>query len=312
MDFLSAMIPMAIFLAAGYILKKLGIAGEGAKDFLSKYLFYFAMPSLAFRSVASFSFKESFVPGLVLHNLVTMVLVFTLSIGFMYLLKDGKMRGAAHMAVYRGNQGYIGMYAAKGMFGNLALSKAAVINGFENPLVNILAVTGMEIFRTKHTKSHFLKTVARVFLNVVKNPFVIAVVLGMIESAVRTNILSVAAIDKTLEMAGNTALPLALILIGASITFTYIKNNFSLVALLSFIKIGVVPFIAWVLGRYLFVLEKTDLAIGVVLLGTPVAVSSYVFAREMGADETLMASCIGLSTILSIFTLPLINYLLGL
>lgn len=312
MDFLSAMIPMAVFLAAGYILKKLGIAGEGAKNFLSKYLFYFAMPSLAFRSVASFSFKESFVPGLVIHNLTTMVLVFALSIGFMYLLKDRKMRGAAHMAVYRGNQGYIGMYAAKGMFGNLALSKAAVINGFENPLVNILAVTGMEIFRTENTKSHFLKTVGRVLLNVVKNPFVIAVVMGMVESIVRTNVLSIAVIDKTLEMAGNTALPLALVLIGASITFTYMKNNFSLVAILSFIKIGVVPFIAWVLGRYLFVLDKADLAVGVVLLGTPVAVSSYVFAREMGADETLMASCIGLSTILSIFTLPLINYLLGL
>ncbi len=312
MDFLNAMIPMAVFLAVGYILKKLGIAGEGAKNFLSKYLFYFAMPSLAFRSIASFCFSDSFVPSLVLHNLSTMLLVFGLSIGFMYLLKDSKMRGAAHMAVYRGNQGYIGMYAAKGMFGNLALSKAAVINGFENPLVNILAVTGMEIFRTEKMESSFVKTVGRVLLNVIKNPFVIAVVLGMIESVVRTNILSVAVIDKSLEMAGNTALPLALVLIGASITFTYIKEKFSLVALLSFIKIGVVPFVAWVLGRYIFMLEQTDLAVGVVLLGTPVAVSSYVFAREMGADETLMASCIGLSTILSIFTLPLINYLLGL
>ena len=126
MDFLNAMIPMAIFLAAGYILRKTGLAGEGAKNFLSKYLWYFAMPSLAFRSVASFDFNESFVPGLVLHNLATMVLVFLVSLGFMYMLKDSRMRGAAHMAVYRGNQGYIGMYAANGMFGALGLSKAAV------------------------------------------------------------------------------------------------------------------------------------------------------------------------------------------
>ncbi len=77
MEFLNAMIPMAVFLAVGYILKKLGIAGEGAKNFLSKYLFYFAMPSLAFRSVASFSFSDSFVPNLVLNFGVAAFILFT-------------------------------------------------------------------------------------------------------------------------------------------------------------------------------------------------------------------------------------------
>lgn len=312
MEFLNAMIPMASFLAVGYIFKKIGAAGEGAKNFLSKYLFYFAMPCLAFRSIAAFDFNESFVPNMVLHNLTTMTLAFLISIAFMYLIKDKNKRGSAHMAVYRGNQGYIGMYAAKSMYGSLALSKSAVINGFENPLVNILAVTGMEIFRTEKSNSTFIKTIGRVLLKVVKNPFVVAVVLGMLESIVRTNILSVAAIDRSLEMAGSTALPLALVLIGASLTFSYIKKNFSLVALLSLIKIALLPLVAWVLGKFVFMLVSIDLAVGVMLLGTPVAVSSYVFAREMGADETLMASCIGLSTILSIFTLPLLKYLLRL
>lgn len=312
MEFLNAMLPMAVFLAIGYILKKTGIANESAKNFLSKYLFYFAMPCLAFRSVASFDFNESFVPGLVLHNMTTTTVAFIAAIGFMYLIKNKKMRGAAHMAVYRSNQGYIGMYAAKGMFGDLALSKAAIVNGFENPLVNILAVTSMEIFRIDKTKSHFLKTIGRVALNVIRNPFVIAVTLGMIESVVRTNVLSITAIDKSLEMAGNTALPLAMVLIGSSITFTYIKKNFGLVALLSFVKIGILPLVAYLSGRFIFVLDKADLGVGVILLATPSAIASYVFAREMGADETLMASCIGLTTVLSIFTLPLINLLLRL
>lgn len=311
MDFLNGMIPMAVFLAAGYIIRKIGLADEKSREFLSKFLYFFAMPCLAFRSVAAFEFGESFVPGLVLHNLMTMTAVFAVSLGFMYLIKDNRKRGAAHMAVYRGNQGYIGMYAAKGMYGALGLSKSAVINGFENPVVNILAVTGMEIFRQEHDGRGLVKKISGILLNVIKNPFVIAVVLGMAESILRTGILNVAAIDKTLEMAGSTALPLALILIGTSVTFTYMKENIVLVTLLSVIKVAVVPFIAWILGYYVFSLGQADLGLGVVMLGTPVAVSSYVFAREMGADEKLMASCIGLSTILSIFTLPLINYLIG-
>jgi predicted permease len=310
MDFLNAMLPMAVFLAVGYIMKKLGLADEGARNFVSKFLYYFAMPGLAFRSVASFSFRESFVPELVLHNLVTMTFMFLASLGLMFLIKDKNMRGSAHMAVYRGNQAYIGMYAARGMFGELALSKSAVINGFENPLVNILAVTGMVILKGEDNGSGFLKRIVRILLDVIKNPFVIAVVLGMTESIVNTGILRIAAIDKTLELAGNTALPLALILIGTSITFTYLKNNLFLVLLLSLTKVILVPAIAYLSGRFIFGLSGADLGLGVVMLGTPVAVSSYVFAREMGADENLMASCIGISTILSIFTLPLINYII--
>ena len=310
MEFLNAMLPMAVFLAVGYIMKKIGLAGEEARNFVSKFLYYFAMPGLAFRSVASFSFRESFVPELVLHNLLTMTFLFLASIGFMYLIKDRNMRGSAHMAVYRGNQAYIGMYAARGMFGELALSKSAVINGFENPLVNILAVTGMEILRGSDEKKSLGHRFIKILINVVHNPFVIAVVLGMTESVVKTGILNVQAVDKTLELAGNTALPLALVLIGTSITFTYMKNNLSLVILLSLIKVVLAPVIAYFSGVYIFGLVGADLGLGVVLLGTPVAVSSYVFAREMGADENLMASCIGISTILSIFTLPLINYII--
>ncbi|HPJ21087.1 MAG TPA: AEC family transporter [Clostridia bacterium] len=310
MEFLSAMLPMAVFLAIGYIMKKLGLAGDDARTFVSKYLYYFAMPGLAFRSVASFGFRESFVPELVLHNLVTMTFMFLVSIGLMFLIKDRKMRGSAHMAVYRGNQAYIGMYAARGMFGELALSKSAVINGFENPLVNILAVTGMVILNGDEKNRGFGKRLLRILVDVARNPFVIAVLLGMAESVFSTGILGIGALDKTLELAGNTALPLALILIGTSMTFTYMKENLGLVLLLSSVKVILLPVIAWLSGRFIFGLTGADLGLGVVMLGTPVAVSSYVFAREMGADENLMASCIGISTILSIFTLPLINYII--
>ncbi len=310
MEFLNAMLPMAVFLAAGYIMKKIGLADEGARNFVNKFLYYFAMPGLAFRSVASFSFRDSFVPELVLHNLITMIFLFLASLGLMYLIRDKSMRGSAHMAVYRGNQAYIGMYAAKGMFGELALSKSAVINGFESPLVNILAVTGMAVLKGGNEGVRLGKKVIGILLDVLKNPFVIAVVLGMIESSVKTGILRIDAIDKTLELAGGTALPLALVLIGTSITFTYLRKNFTLVLLLSLVKVILVPVLAFLSGRFIFGLTGVDLGLGVVLLGTPVAVSSYVFAREMGADENLMASCIGVSTILSIFTLPMINYII--
>ncbi len=311
MEFVHSMIPMAVFLAVGYIMRKTGVADERAKDFANKYLFYFAMPSLAFRSIASFDFKEAFVPGLVFQNLTTTLTAFLIMLGAVMLIKDKKARGAAHMAVYRSNQGYIGMYAVRGMYGELALSKSAVVNGFDNPFVNVLAVTGMEILKERETDSGFRRKILMAALNVLKNPFVIAVGLGMLESAVKTGVLDIKAIDNTLSLAGDTALPLALVLIGASITFTYMRENIKLVAVVGVAKLIFVPVAAFLIGKYVYGLVGTDLAIGVTMLATPSAVSGYVFAREMGADETLMASCIGFSTVVSIITLPLVNLIMN-
>ncbi|MBN2558805.1 MAG: AEC family transporter [Clostridia bacterium] len=312
MEFLGAMAPMAVFLAVGYILRKTGIADENAKNFLNKYLYYFAMPGLAFRSIASFDFKEAFVPGLVMQNLFTTFLVFIIMLGAVHLIKDASKRGSAHMAVYRSNQGYIGMYAVRSMYGELALSKSAVASGFDFPFVNILAVTGMELLRKRGEGGGFLKSAGRVMLKVITNPFVIAVALGMLESAVKTNVLGITAIDRTLELAGATALPLALVLVGASITFRYLKENIGLVAMLSAAKLILVPLAAYLSGVLLFRLGSADLSIGVTLMAAPSAVSGYVFAREMGGDQELMASCIGFSTVLSIATLPVVNILLNL
>ncbi|MFO7611409.1 MAG: AEC family transporter, partial [Clostridia bacterium] len=124
--------------------------------------------------------------------------------------------------------------------------------------------------------------------------------------------LGITAIDRTLELAGATALPLALVLVGASITFRYLKENIGLVAILSAAKLILVPLAAYLSGVLLFRLGSADLSIGVTLLAAPSAVSGYVFAREMGGDEELMASCIGFSTVLSIATLPVVNILLNL
>jgi hypothetical protein len=310
MEFIHSMIPMAVFLAVGYIMRKTGVANETAKNFANKYLFYFAMPCLAFRSIASFNFKEAFVPGLVFQNIATTLLAFLIMLGAVMLIKNKKARSAAHMAVYRSNQGYIGMYAVRGMYGELALSKSAVVNGFDNPFVNILAVSGMEILRERESGARLSSPVVQVVVNVLKNPFVIAVGLGMAESAIKTGVLKIKAVDYTMALAGDTALPLALVLIGASITFTYMRKNITLVGAVTAAKLLVVPFMAFLLGRFVFGLEGTDLAIGVTMLATPSAVSGYVFAREMGADQDLMASCIGFSTVISIITLPLVNMIM--
>jgi len=312
MSITDAMIPMAFFIVLGYILRKVNLIDEKVKAFLNKLLFYIALPAMAFRSIASYDFSKAFSINLAMHNITVLIITFTIGMFLAYLIKDKKKRGSFHQACYRNNQAYIGLHVSKNVFGSLALAKATVVNGFEIPVVNTIAIIGLEIFKENSSNVSLKKRIIKTLLNIIKNPFIISIILGIIISYNKIPILDINAIDSTLEMAGRIALPMALILIGGSITFRYLKENILLVTLVSLTRLIVVPIFAYYLGIWVFKLSGLDLSIAVTLLSTPIAISSYVFAKEMGADEKLMASFIGLSTIFSIITMPIINILLKL
>ena len=312
MSIFDAMLPMAFFIVLGYILRKINLIDEKVINFLNKLLFYIALPSMAFRSIASFDFNQSFSMNLVLHNITVLLITFFIGMLVAYLIKDKKKRGSFHQACYRNNQAYIGLHVSKNVFGELALAKATLVNGFEIPIVNTIAIIGLEIFRNNKDKISIKRKIIRIIINIIKNPFIISIILGIIVSYYKIGVLDISAIDSVLEMAGAIALPLALILIGGSITFKYLKENFAMVSIVSLVRLLVIPILAYFLGIWLFKLNGLDLSIAITLLSTPVAISSYVFAKEMGADEKLMASFIGLSTIFSIITMPIINILLKL
>jgi len=312
MSIFDAMLPMAFFILLGYVFRKMNLINESVKTFLNKLLFYIGLPAMAFRSIANFDFVKTFSLALVMHNLTILLFTFAIGMVFAFMIKDKSKRGSFHQACYRNNQAYIGLHVSKNVFGELALAKATLVNGFEIPVVNTIAIIGLEIFRNNETDIATRKKVIKTLINIIKNPFLIAIVLGSIVSILHIRVFQITAIDNIFEMAGRLALPMALILIGGSITFKYLKSNFMLVASVSLIRLLALPIIAYYVGIYIFKLSGLDLSIAITLLSTPVAISSYVFAKEMGADEQLMASFIGISTIFSIATMPIINILLKL
>lgn len=312
MSIIDAMLPMAFFILLGYFLRAVGLIDEKVKTFLNKLLFYFALPAMAFRSIASFDFEQSFSLALGLHNLTVLLITFAVGMVFAFLLKNKKQRGSFHQAWYRNNQAYVGLHVTKSVFGELALAKATLVNGFEIPVVNIIAIIGLEIFKDDGIKISFKKKAQKTLLNVFKNPFLISITAGILVSIFKIPVLSFTALDNTLEMAGRVALPMALILIGGSMTLSHLKDHFVMVSVISLVRLLAVPVLAYFLGIWVFNLSGLDLSVAVTLLSTPVAISSYVFAKEMGADENLMASFIGLSTIFSIITMPIINIILKL
>ena len=324
MEILSITVPIFLFVAIGYILRRKGIISEDIKSFLSKIVYYFAFPALTFRSIISFDFASTFRIRLVLHNLSVTAIIFITTFFLAFLIKDNYKRGAFNMGCFRTNQGYMGMPIVKGFYGEAAMSRAAIVNGFDSSAVIIMSVLALEAFRGRRAKSipGDCETVkgskpawclfAEKFISFISNPFVISALLGIILAYYRVPVLKIRILDVFLQQAGNMALPLALLSIGCSIEIKHLKDNLKLVLGTSVIKLLIAPVIAFLLGFFVFKFKEVDLGMSVILISNPTSVSSYVMACEMDTDENLMAAIIGFTTFISIATISLMQYVLKL
>lgn len=305
MEILSITVPVFVMLGIGYISKVKGLVGSETRNFLSKLIFYIAFPALTFRTIVSFNFADTFNLKLVAHNLMVTTIIFIATFFMVFLIKDKRKRGSFNMGCFRTNQGYMGLPIVKGFYGEEAMSKAAVINGFDNILIITLSVFALEVFKQSSLTAN---QVMKKFLGFLTNPFVLSALSGLILSYYKVPVLKLSILDELLKIAGGMALPLALISIGCSIEIRHLVGNLRFVLAASFIKLIFMPVIAYLLAYYIFRFRGTDLGLSVILLSMPSSVSSYVMASEMEADEEVMAAIIGLTTFLSVFTVSLIQF----
>jgi hypothetical protein len=110
-------------------------------------------------------------------------------------------------------------------------------------------------------------------------------------------------ITHTLDLIGQMAIPLMLITLGVAIA-RITPGGINRSVWLSLLRVGVCVGVAVLAGRW-FGLDPVALAVLVLQLSTPVAVTSYMLAEKYGADAPQVAGLVIISTLLSIITLPL-------
>ena len=110
--------------------------------------------------------------------------------------------------------------------------------------------------------------------------------------------------DRFLLILSGLALPMGLLLIGASISFALLRQWLPQAVLVAFFKLFLLPAAGLLLFRLAGVDAQT-FAPGLILLAAPTATLTYVMAREMGGHVDLAVASISLTTILSAFSYAL-------
>ena len=289
---LNATMPVFLVIVLGYILKQIGLFTDEFCRVGNKYVFLVALPVLLFRDIAQTNLYEDFELSFVLYCAGVTTLVF-LGVWFLaaHILKDKSLVGAFAQASVRSSAAILGIAFVENMYGNAGLAPLMIVSAV--PLFNIYSVIILTF--SANGGQHGTGAIRKACINVLKNPIIIGIVLGLPFSLLRIEIPTIPL--KMIESVGATATPLALLVVGAGFEGTKALAKIKPTLWATAIKLVFLP-LAIALG-----LQDAELVAALIMLGSPTTVSCYVMATNMGKDGELSTSIIVLTTLLSSVTL---------
>ena len=297
MQILNTIIPIFVIIAIGLFARKKGFIPTAFLEPANRLVFYLAIPAMVFGNVAKASLKTQFDPIVLLIMLLSVLAVFALAwtIGSWIGLKKGSLATFIQNSIH-GNLGYIGLAVAYYYLGKDGFVRASILMGFLMILQNFLAVFILQLYSPgNRSERHF-----RIFLGkIIANPIILSAVVGIVFSALELHMPII--IDRSLGILSSMALPTALLIIGASLSFDAIRSKLPVLLTTGFLKLIILPTV----GFAAFVAIGIP-AVGylpcIILLASPTATVSYVMAREMAGDVNFAVAAISINTLLSAVT----------
>lgn len=290
-----AVTPVFLLMLLGYLLKQLKIGEKNIFDGINKLIFNIFLPILLFKNIYSTELGEVFDLKLITFSFLAVIAVFIIGFLAVFLLTDtNDKRGVMLQGFFRSNVAFLGIpligYISKGRdTGLFSLTIAIIV-----PLFNILAVICLERFRDG--KPNPLKMLK----GVVTNPLIIGCAAGILFLLLKIKLPSV--IETAVNDTASIASPLAMISLGAGFTFKCIKSCLKEIIITVCAKLVIVPLLA-VSAGYLAGFRGEALASILVIFATPVAVSSYPMAKQMGGNDELSAQVVVISSAFCTLTL---------
>ena len=293
--------PVFLVIGIGYVLRGLRFITPEVNGYLSRLVFYVAAPALLLRSVAQTPLGEAVAAS----SLITVAAV-TVFTAFGVYLAAGRLvparRGVVAQGSHRANMVFIGLPVIINAYGDSALGLAAILIAAMVVLYNFLAVVVLLLPHRAAGGANGgpLASLGSTALEVLRNPLILGSGTGLIISGFGWE-LPVAA-DRTLELVGRIAMPLALLSVGVGIDLRRLRREWGLTGVVCVLKLVIYPALAWG-GLALLGCEGAELAVPVLIVASPTAVVSYVMAQEMKGDEQLAGAIVIGTTLASLFTI---------
>lgn len=297
---LNATMPIFFMMVLGFWLKKIKFLDENTTSKLNQLVFKIFLPALLFIDLAKEDFASIWDTKLVVFCFVVTVLSITVAAVLSLLSKDRAERGEIIQAAYRSGAATLGIVFMTNIYDNASMVALMIIGSV--PLYNVAAVVILYLTSSQnahHSKAELWKKTAK---NVVTNPIIIGIALGMIWSVFR--IPQPVMFTKTITYLGNMASPLALIALGASFEFCDVKEKWKETIGVTCTKLLLWCMIFLPVAIGMGFRDEKLVAI-LVMLGSATTSSCFIMSKNMGHKGAISSCAVMVTTLLSSFTLTM-------
>lgn len=197
------------------------------------------------------------------------------------------------------NIGFIGYPIMKAIFGNDSVFHTSLFGMIFNIMVFTLGVYLIGIGQEKHHSLDFKNLLT---------PGVICSFLALILYLFHVRAPEI--VTNFTSMIGNMTTPLAMIIIGITLGSMNLKDVFNerRVYIYTIIKQLLLPILAYPIISF-FIHDAYLKSLTLVMIAMPVGSSVVLFTNQYGGDSALGAKTIFMTTLISVFAIPLIVYL---
>ena len=308
---LSSLLPVVLLAAIGFIAGRAGwIRAEATKD-LSNLVFMVLTPALLFRTMSTVHVEQlDFKP--VAMYFVAAVLLFAAMLVWQGMTRRATvlalaatfsntvMIGVPLVSLAYGEPGLVTLFTLISVHALVLLTLATVVLE--------LAVAREAVASGQHGGQHMLLTVLGAVRNGIIHPVPLPIIAGLVFA--QTGWVMPPLIDQPLLLLSNAFGPMALVLVGVTLTFVRVGEHLKGALGLALIKNLAFP--ALVAGlSWSFGLSGLSLSVMIVAASMPIGANVFLFSQRYQVAEELVTASVAVSTGLALLTVSLVMALLG-
>ncbi|GIU48517.1 malonate transporter [Shewanella sairae] len=302
MSTLSIILPLLLMASLGYFFTvretftKEHIAG------ISQFTFYLSIPAFLFINMYQADLAKSFDPKSLASFYLPVLLIYAVSATlYAWLNRDLPSTNTPSVVFGLGcsysNTILVGLPVIVGALGEAMIGNVFAIITFHSALLFSLTLV---IGHKQDAEGVGLWSLLK---GIVFNPIVLSLSAGL-----ALNLLQIPLVDELangLTLLSTPALACALFVLGANLSFYKISQDWQLALTSSLIKLVLLPLCVYLVGLYGFNLGAENLAVVVLLSASPLGVNAYLIAMQVKALQSVIASTVVLSTMLSVITMSI-------
>jgi len=305
-EVLEGLTTIGVVVGVGYLLARTTLLPKSTPEVLSRLVFFVATPALLLRTLAEASIQAVLSDGLAVTALATTIAI----LGFVLIARLWWKRAVGTIVIGAlgasyVNAGNLGIPLAQYVFGDAALVAPVML--YQLVVLAPIAFVVLDMVESGHRPSW-----RRVVIQPVRNPVIIASVIGIVLAATSTVIPPI--VDAPLKLIAGMAVPGALIAFGISLRGAPLPGRGGRaadLALATALKVLVMPLVAFALARWVFGMEGIPLLAATMCAALPTAQNVFVFAVRYKTAVPLARDLVSTSTLACIPALILIAALLS-